>query len=116
MYQYETHTDETGAWFVPSDPDVMPTYRYDGHRSLLARYAATAVMGDSLAPSAEAVWDHVHGLPDAKDRVTLDQRGLPRHVHGWEPVDRVMTCDCGATYRYGLVVHPPVLVPVKETP
>lgn len=113
MYGYTITENDDGAWITPSDPDVMPVYQWHRSRGALVRLACGISAGVAL--SVEAVWCCVHDLPTARDRVTLDQRGMPRHLHDWHPVDGVMSChadDCGATFRHGIVVHPPALVPV----
>jgi len=97
--QAPTTPDGMTHWF--SDGRVV--YTHDAGLNALVRHGDD---GDA------AVWDHVHDVYDARDRMTLDQRGIPEHVHVWQPVRRTMTCTagCGATFQHGLVVHPPVRV------
>lgn len=96
---------------APTTPDGMThwlrggmiEYTHDAGMNALIRHGDD---GDTV------VWSHVHDVPDARDRIDLDQRGIPEHVHVWQPVRRTMTCvsGCRATFQHGVVVHPPVLV------
>ncbi len=100
LQQAPTTPDGMTHWFR----DGAVVYTHDDAHAALIRHHEN---GD------EVVWDHVHDVYDARDRITLDERGMPEHVHVWQPTGRVMRCTsgCGAIFQYGLVVHPPRLVP-----